>query len=463
MIARIYDYFGLIGIASIVAWLLALAALVVYAAKVRKPRIIHVAIGIAVVAIVLAEFNSANVDKIQVLPEATPTADAPDKVNEKTLKTIQSRAAEIRFAEDDKATSTAAKKPADGELGYDYRKAGKQTREAGRSLGHGVTVPPSAAASQPAGDAATQPASEALPADVRRMSSIDVTLANRYDGMNLRLSRFTLLAAIVLLGVDYLRRFSLVSEPLTPLPIPPLLAGFVAQAFAPARRVFLARTDGDTLPRTLAETAVRKGESFVYFGAKDLWAESSLTKLPVARRSCRADKLLIDNSPSTYRPDFVADAVWFGRASAVVCGESQMTAILNALVQRAGRREVIEPASRRRINIIWDHATPPASAVFSALAGEAARQNLRLIVIGDAASADRAMFDAVITSRPEILGNPTVCERILAATDRWFSRTGVRVVAPVKRAACTILRRIDRSLSGPDRDEPIAQGDASAT
>ena len=464
MIARIYDYFGVIGVASIAAWLLALAALVVYAVKVRKPRVIHAALLIGVVAIVLAEINSSNIDTIQVLPEAPPAADA-DKVNERTLKTIQTRASEIRFAEDDKATGTAAKKPGDADLSYDYRKSGKQTRESGRSLGHGVNVPTTTpAASQPAEADVTPSASESIASNVRRMSSIDVTLANRYDGMNLRIARFTLFAAVVLLLIDYLRRFNLITERLTPLPVPPLIANFVSQVFSPARRVLIARQgDGDALPRVVAESAVRKGEAFVYFGSKDPWAEPSLTKLPVARHSCRMDKLAIDDSPNAYRPVFVADAVWYGRASAVVIGEKPTASVLGALLERAGRRETIEPAARRRINVIWDHATPPPATAFADLSIEAARQNLRVLVIADTSTADRTKFDTVITSRPEILGRPPLCERLLAAADRWCAHTGIHIARPIVGVARSLLKRIDRSLSGPDRDEPIVSSDPSTT
>lgn len=207
MIARLYEYFGVVGCASILAWLAALVLLAVFARRRQRPRAYVAALAVSVIGFVLAEVNSR---RVSAVPLETPAQ--------------QPVAEEI---------TTEAAVPA-------YRQMGKQRRD------------PSKAA--PVVEATRQ----------RSFKEQQLLEANRLDRWNLLAVRGTLLLVIAALVIDYIVRFNRTTAGSYPLP----LAGRWLDRLSPKTSSLLA---GTLDLKTYLETVVRRGETFLYFTERDPW------------------------------------------------------------------------------------------------------------------------------------------------------------------------------------------------
>ncbi|NLB55845.1 MAG: hypothetical protein GX811_08805 [Lentisphaerae bacterium] len=99
---KLYLYFGMTGILSIIAMLVAVAILLNYCLHAHRTRMFIRAFTIALLAMLLAYINSGNVDRIRIDTSAEERARQEEmaKRRDRELQRIGSRAARIRFAED---------------------------------------------------------------------------------------------------------------------------------------------------------------------------------------------------------------------------------------------------------------------------------------------------------------------------------------------------------------------------
>jgi len=220
MIARLFSYFGIIGSASIIAWLMALVLLVVFLRSRQRARFFLIALGLAVVGWVLAQINSRQVSDVRL---ETPA---------------------FNLQEPGEDLGTEAGVPA-------YRQQGKQTREAGKS-------------------APLETTKEEKPE--RTFKEAELLEANRLDRWNLLFARGTLLLVLFALVADYLARFNRTTGGSYPLPV----AGPWLDRLVPKSRTVLA---GNLDLKQYLETIVRRGETFVYFTGTDPWSVPTLARL----------------------------------------------------------------------------------------------------------------------------------------------------------------------------------------
>jgi len=310
---KLYTYFGIVGIASILAWLGAIGVFIVFARSRRRHVFYASALGLAVAAYVLARVNSLNVSAIQM--DQSEDLAAAQQAQQRLREQISEDGritSPVKFAEDAPGEdSDAAGKRKEASVPIAgrtnaalatldagepaYRQQGKQKRETGKKQ----AVVKEGEAGSPKEEAAA-----------RTLKAPDLILANRLDRYNLIVVRLLLLISVILIGWDYVQRFNTTFDAHAPLP---LSGHWIDLHFPKTHAVHIANPDLHPL-KPYMETVVRKGETFLYFGSQDPWAVEALPRLQVAGRGGWFLPKLVFGPPGTPAgSNFLFDAVWFGR------------------------------------------------------------------------------------------------------------------------------------------------------
>jgi len=366
MIARLYACFGIVGIASILCWGAALAALPACYASRRRTRLYAVAFALSLLGLLLAKINSSRISNIEILREEPPPAPP-----------AEAKAA-VEGAPKPKAPEAAAPEAPKEPPASSYREAGKQEREEGKKQDMGELTEN------------TRPPEEARAG--RAMSEADAAAADRFDRMNLFFARWVPWLALLMVGFDYLSRFNRTRGYLFPLPI----AGRAVDTLFPKTHSVLltlkppagcepAGGYRDALRRYLEDT-VRKGETFIYCGPADLWDAPELCRLPSVRGRrlwpLRKIRHGADDAPTDAR--FVFDSAWFGRYCFVATDAEAATALLASLVGYLEVRRVPRAAARRTVHVVWHFASLPPSDTMRELLFLCPETNFKLAVVADA-------------------------------------------------------------------------------
>jgi len=390
VIGSLFNYFGFVGVLSVLLWVAAWALGIAYAVRWRKMAIGRAVLALAVAAWILAGVTSAAVGRIRVDPSKVAAPKAEDPAKTKAVEALKRRAANIQFAEDSKTDALDLGGAGASEMQAvkgapaveDYRSRGKQQRDAGKSR------------DDASGDEAPE-ASPAVEESARFLPEADVIRANRWDRINLGLVRLTLLAAAVLVVFDYFRRFNRALDPVAPLPF----SGAAVDAVIPKSRVVCLRDAGkdDGALRSFLERLVRKGETFIYLGPGDPWpAQASLPRWRA--KWCRRglDKLACDATASGGRRDFAFEAAWFNRACVTTTDAAAAEGMFDHVVRSLGGPRPRE-AARKTVNLVARLATPPSPATLAAIASRCEANNLRLVVVSSQAPSGEtaALFDEV--------------------------------------------------------------------
>lgn len=332
MMAELYDYFGVIGLASIAAWLAAIVLLVVSWRSRRRNRLALVALTIAVLGFVLARINSSRISSFQLDRSEEIAAVA-------AAQTQAERLEGPRFIEEEPA----------------YRQQGKQQRTAGkqRELTEEVAAP-------------------VTEAPARKLAEPQLVRANRWDRYNLFAAKLALFVAVLVIIWDYLARFNRTFERYVPLPI----AGAWLDHLFPKTRS--ASLPGETDVPLLLETIVRRGETFLYVSEHNPWSVPALPRLAVGRRAVWSLPLIECAAPvTTAEAEFVADAVWFQRYAVVVSGGTAWLAELRAYL---AARVLTKAAARRTVHLVLD--VPVAEDELRALLRVCGETNFKVLVRG---------------------------------------------------------------------------------
>lgn len=217
MIARLYDYFGILGCASIAVWGAAVFVLIGYARTRRRNWFYLGALALAILGLALAKANSRAVSAIPL-----------------------DRSEEVA------AATAAVEEPAKPA----YLQGAKVQR-------------------RPAAAAPAAPV-------VRTLKEPQLVEANRWDRLNLFAARLTLCVAVLLVIWDYFARFNSTFDRWLPLPI----AGPWLDAMFPKEmQVILPRTRAAEL-KPFMDLVLRRGETFLYFGDRDPWEGTPPPRLP---------------------------------------------------------------------------------------------------------------------------------------------------------------------------------------
>ena len=358
MILKLYEYFGVVGILSIVAWA---AAVVLLALGVRR-HMHHAqclfALGLAVGAWMLAKTNSSNVSAIQLDHRDEVTAQLKAKQAAEAANEPDATAAAVKFAEGDPEDQMP-----------EYRKQGKQVRAKSKPSGQ-----------TPAQTLAVGPnADEQEPPPVRSMREADLLAANRLDRLNLLIARLILWLAACGVVLDYLARLN-ATVCRWPLPI----AGrWIDHLFDKTHAVlFRAGAQHGLTPRGYAEQVIRKGESFIYFGESDPWAARTwLPRIVVGPWSFwRLPKLDYADPEAPATGEFVLDAAWFNRCGVVAVRDEDCLPLLEHVSELLERRHEAGAMARKTVHLIWDLPAVPLAEEIAPLIRIAPETNVKVVV-----------------------------------------------------------------------------------
>lgn len=405
---KLFEYFGFVGILSVLCWLTAWGLCILNPRGLKRTRPWWMAFGLAIVGLILAaitfeEVATIVVDRGEELAEGMKRQEELRTQEEGAKKTgadepdTSHKPAAIRFAEDSPTDAkdlagvdTKTNKPAykfeaaamDEGQGDDpqfaYRRRGKQERVvAGQALTNSL-----AEAIDP-GQVAEKP--------VRKMKEPDAIAAKKLGRSNFLLARITFWVLLTLVIVDYLGRFNRTFDYLYPLP----LAGPWIDAVWPKQHVVHAPgRRGDQL-RAYLEDVVRKGETFIYLGPRDLWTANAFPRLrwrqwsvwPMRKLSCRAG--------DGYDSEFICESAWFARYAVVVANDpGRALRLANDLAEFLSMRYLTRARARRTVHVVWDLDPVPAGVVLEKLAGLAPEVNFKLLVTTP--SAPSKIFEEVI-------------------------------------------------------------------
>ena len=328
MIIRLYGYFGSVGLASIIAWVAALAVLATqavlgaFAPHRQRPRAYLLVLGLAIAGYILAQINSNRVSAVPLDSSGQPVVQQP-------VEELQSEAGV----------------PA-------YRQIGKQRREGG--------------------SAAPVAPSEQKP--VRSYREAQLLEANQLDRWNLLATRGTLLLALLALMADYLVRFNRTTGGSYPVPI----AGPWLDRLTTKSRTLLA---GQLDLKAYLETGVRRGETFLYFTAADPWSTPSLPRLG---KFCQLSKLVYGKPADA---EFYFNAVWFNRYCIVILA-GDAPAVLQQLELFLEWRTFTKATARQTVHVVWDLPVPPPEPLLQNLIELGCETNFKLVLKSATANPD---------------------------------------------------------------------------
>ena len=416
-------YFGTIGIASVAAWLVAVALMALYVLSLRRSLVCWPALAVAIVGLVLANINSNNVSAIRMdfsediraakqraaeeaAADRTPAesdvseeaekarqAEAAEKDNEpaegeqpgveeaEEVKQVEAPEKEDEPAEGQPADAADSKrepgeKPAAAEPRHDYHQRGKVERAEGMKVENGEKIP-------------IGPGTEDQPVvqNLRMMKPNEVAHANRLDRLNLFFARWSLYLAVVVVVFDYFRRFNRTFGSFFPLPF----GGRLVDSMFPKTHTVCIHRPKDKVVKKYLKRVVRKGETFIYFGRRDPWQASRLGRLPLLPKafwplqklSCPADK-------KDFEDEFLFESSWFGRYCFVLIGDGPLApSRLETLAGFLELRRSTRASARRTVNVLWDLETPIPGDTVERLAPLCRETNFKLLVTTSEPPGDR--------------------------------------------------------------------------
>ena len=336
----------------------------------QRPRLRHVAVLLALAAFVCARLNSArHVYRIEAAPNAEEKK-TEDTILQAALEGRKGEVAQITFAEDgtgdflDKAGMDEADLKylgGDDSSATPEWKRQKQVRSQG---GVENASPEDLLTRQIGGEEAVkgvdaEPPTALPETPVMVMSAADVATARRFDRLHLGATRLLIIATLLLLVVDYLRRANIYSLASLPLrlpsawlnaftPMPPLM-----HRPQPPRR---------SIPAEL-EWLSRRGDVFVYMTDRPESAEAALAHLQSLPKWRRPDVLRLSEGQEGPDDDFVFESLWYGRCSFVVDSLARLEYLLPWFMERLEERRATRARVRQTVHLVWDAGVPLPESV----------------------------------------------------------------------------------------------------
>ncbi|MCE9520151.1 MAG: hypothetical protein K8R87_11450, partial [Verrucomicrobia bacterium] len=192
-----------------------------------------------------------------------------------------------------------------------------------------------------------------------KMSEADVATAHRLDRWNLAITRFLILAAVLILVADYLRRANIYSLATFPLRLPSVLLNSMTPMPPLVNRSHSPRR---SIPEEL-EWLARRGDSFVYLTDNPAAASAALAHFESRQKRKRPQVLRVTDGQDAISDEFVFESLWFGRGSFVVDSIERMEYMLPRFIKRLEQRRATRARVRQTAHIVWDVSAPlPESA-----------------------------------------------------------------------------------------------------
>ncbi len=369
--------FSTIGYASVALWVVMLLLWGLHAIVRPRRWLCHMALVVGVAAYMLAVVNSRTyVNRIQVdRSEELAAAQARQEAARKMAEEARSgEVAQVRFAEDDATDfldeggmDDADRKYVasfDEEVVPEWKKE-KKTRSQTRKQDDSLDAMLDTSAGEEKGvDAAVV---EQAAAEPIMMPEKQTMLANRLDGLNLKLIRWLMLIGVGIVVLDYLKRLNSYNEAYLPLPFPSRWVNSLTPL--PAVRTWPQKPRRGVAAEL--DWLTRKGDTFIYLTDRKeaairvpecLWRVPGWSLGPV-------DIIRVtDRYPVA--EDFVFETLWYGRSSFVVDSPERATALWETMLELLERRKASRAHVRQTVHVVWDLQSPPpkeAMAVFERL------------------------------------------------------------------------------------------------
>lgn len=380
MIAKASLYFGVIGIASILAWATALALFAAFSASRKRTKAYWIALALAAVGLLAARIHSHNVFRLEV-DRSGETAEGIERqrVLRQELEAVaRAKAAKVRFVEDSSSdtldlagmsgavqTGILAEAAATVDAQYAYRQRGKQARTVAASVATNRALP------------AVSRLTQVNAPTARVLAEADYYRARRLDGINRFFARLTWWLALFLAAWDYLARFNRTFGHLYPLPI----SHASIDSVWPKRHTVWAPGAGVDRIRSYLENVVRKGENFIYFGEEDpLPDRPSLPRVSFRTwQGWPLKKVVVGAGHRPHDDAFLFESAWFNRYAIVVAGAAEARRRILPLVVRLNQRHQFRARARRTLHVVWScgGTPPPALATLAELCRDT---NFKLVV-----------------------------------------------------------------------------------
>jgi hypothetical protein len=324
----------------------------------------YLAATLTLAAFVCAKVNSAtHVNRIETIPTSvlTQRASREEEIRKAALEGRSSEVAQIAFAEDasgeflDKAGMDEADlKYLGGEPSatpeWKRQKQGRAQEAANDAspedkLSSEISGPDTSKGMDAGivGESAKRPPIT--------MSEADVAKAHRLDRWNLGITRFLILAAVLLLAADYLRRANHYARASLPLRLPSVWLN----SFTPMPPVVIRpQPPRRAIPAEL-EWLTRRGDPFVYLTDNPADADAVVAHLTSLPKRRRPQVLRVTDGISD---EFVFESLWFGRGSFVVDSAARAKRMLEHFNGCLEQRRTTRARVAQTAHIVWDVSSP---------------------------------------------------------------------------------------------------------
>jgi hypothetical protein len=440
---KLWHYFGIIGYASIIAWIVAAAVMFRNLNGPDRTRRFWQAFAIAAFGLLLANWNSVIIFAIQ------PDMTAELKSQEERKERMEKHAEELAAAEGEdgetgetgetgsastsqpvtvSATNVAAHATGTNDVPL-YRRTGKVERSEGKKIK----------------DKALERGAEVEKEErvaTRKMKPLALWWANRYNVMNLFFARLTFWATLIAVLCDYLVRFNSTRDSYCPMPITYLpFSRWIIDAICQKTLSVRVQHAGKETICAYLERAFVKGESFIYFGETSPWpringgapaarpgryltrvcpdsdklsvprlrvqdprpwlldlsvkglrevgsdhvaaVESCLEKIrPFDARLWSRPILHFPDRSADIHPNFAFESAWFGRYPLVVNDAELAGKWLEDLTQFLDTRVQVLASARRTVNVVWDLDQPIPEDRLKELLFLCSETNYKFLLIG---------------------------------------------------------------------------------
>ncbi len=376
-------------------WLAVFAALgvvVLWAIIGKEVPVVFAALILSIAAFGLGMWNSDNVDTIE-LDRRAEIASARRRqmlARQEEVRKLKSKAADIRFAEDNANDALDL-------AGYKHKEV--KTLTAGdanspdapgdyayRRDGKRLRDPNKIAGDDLLTEAVKDQAAggRRLAGGARLLPGPDYVLAGQLDKINRFAVRLTLVVSLMLAAVEYLRRFNFTFGSILPMPI---ACRAIDSLWPKTHSVYLHAPNGRAV-REYLETAVRKGESFICLAPADPWPgeDISLGRLPIRGPWCLR-KIACAPGDAAYGSGFIFESAWFRRYAFVILAEEldgPLRAFLGDVIEKLHMRRHTRAAAARTLNLLWALPVPPPGEMLEELTFLCRETNLKLVLASSA-------------------------------------------------------------------------------
>jgi len=382
-----WQLFSTLGYVSVALWLAVPVVWLLHA--IIRPRrwLCHLALGVAMLAYVPAKINSLTyVNRIRIdRSEEIAAAQARQEAARKAAEASRAgEVAHVRFAEDDAGDflDEGGMDEADrkymasfGEDAVPEWKKEKKVRTATPKQDDSLEAMLDTSTEEQKGVDAVVAAQAA--AEPIMMPEKQKLLANRLDGLNLKLIRWLILIGAGVVVWDYLKRVNRYEEAYLPLPLPSKWVNDLTPL--PPVRTW-PKPQRRTLPEELA-WLVRKGDTFLYL-TDDKQAAAALPE-----QTWRMPRLHVGPVDIIHvtggRPvgdDFIFETLWYGRSSFVVDSAARAGPLLARILDLLAERKASRACTRQTVHLVWDMPAPPAVNTLQTFQRLAAATGFSLVV-----------------------------------------------------------------------------------